>query len=42
MTKTTTEGGILDELLELEHDGWKALCGGTAAQFYGDVMSAEA
>ncbi len=42
MTKTTTEDGILDELLELEHDGWMALCGGTAAQFYGDVMSSEA
>ena len=42
MSKTTTEDGILDELLQLEHDGWKALCGGTAAQVYGDVMSADA
>ena len=42
MTKTTTDTELLDELLQLEHDGWKALCGGTAAQFYGDVMSADA
>jgi hypothetical protein len=41
MSKTSAESDILDELLELEHDGWKALCGGTAAQFYGDVMAAD-
>jgi hypothetical protein len=41
MSKTIAESDILDELLELEHDGWKALCGGTAAQFYGDVMAAD-
>jgi len=41
MSKTIAERDILDELLELEHDGWKALCGGTAAQFYGDVMAAD-
>ncbi len=43
MTDTTkADGELLDELLELEHDGWKSLCGGTATQFYGDVMAADA
>ncbi len=31
--------GRVDELLELEHAGWKALCDGTASAFYGDLMT---
>jgi hypothetical protein len=26
-------------LLEIEHAGWQSLCNGTAAAFYGDVMT---
>lgn len=33
---------ILDELLELEHAGWVALCNGTAHEFYGDLMTEDA
>jgi hypothetical protein len=33
---------ILDELLELEHAGWVALCNGTADEFYGDLMTDDA
>ncbi|MCW4384674.1 nuclear transport factor 2 family protein [Salinibacterium sp. SYSU T00001] len=29
----------LAELLDLEHQGWKALCDGTAAEFYGQIMT---
>jgi hypothetical protein len=29
----------IDDLLELEHQGWRARCDGTAALFYGSVMS---
>jgi len=28
-----------DELLKLEHDGWKALCDGTGPEFYGRIMA---
>lgn len=42
MTETAADSAPRDELLALEHDGWKALCDGTAAQFYGDLMSADA
>lgn len=28
-----------DELLELEHSGWDALCEGTGAAFYGSTMT---
>ncbi len=28
-------------LLELEHAGWSALCDGTAAEFYGERMTAD-
>jgi Domain of unknown function (DUF4440) len=31
----------MDELLELERAGWSSLCDGTAADFYGDLMTAE-
>lgn len=42
MTNHTSDPVLLKELLSLEHDGWKALCDGTAAQFYGDMMSTDA
>ena len=29
----------VDELLAIEHAGWRSLCDGTAGQFYGDVMT---
>ncbi|MFC7456479.1 nuclear transport factor 2 family protein [Brachybacterium sp. GCM10030267] len=29
----------IDELLELEHQGWGALCDGTGADFYGEIMT---
>ncbi len=29
----------LEELLELEHAGWRALCDGTGSEFYGKVMT---
>jgi len=29
----------LDELLELEHRGWRSLCDGTGADFYGSLMT---
>ena len=32
----------IDDLLELEHAGWRALCDGTAADHYGGVMSVDA
>ena len=31
-----------DELLELEHAGWRSLCDGTGDHFYGELMTAEA
>lgn len=31
--------GVLDELLELEHAGWRSLCDGTGADFYGSIMT---
>jgi hypothetical protein len=30
------------DLVRLEHDGWKALCNGTAADFYAEVMTDDA
>lgn len=30
-----------DELVDLEHDGWRSLCDGTGGVFYGDIMTAE-
>ena len=32
----------LDELLRIEHDGWRSLCDGTGADFYGRVMTPDA
>ncbi len=32
----------IDELLDLEHAGWKSLCGGTGDTFYGDLMTEDA
>lgn len=31
-----------DEILELEHRGWKSLCDSTGADFYGAVMTDDA
>ncbi|MCV7056532.1 nuclear transport factor 2 family protein [Mycolicibacterium gilvum] len=33
---------LRDELLELEHAGWKSLCDGTGDTFYGDLMTDDA
>jgi hypothetical protein len=30
---------LLDELSDLEHLGWAALCAGTGHEFYGDLMT---
>ena len=30
---------MLDELLDLEHQGWNSLCTGTGANFYGQIMT---
>ncbi len=30
-----------DELIELEHAGWRSLCDGTGGDFYGDIMTAD-
>jgi hypothetical protein len=32
----------MDEILELEHAGWRALCTGTGAEHYGAVMTEDA
>lgn len=32
---------ILDELLELEHRGWRSLCDSTGSEFYGGLMTAD-
>jgi hypothetical protein len=32
----------LNDLLQLEHSGWKSLCDGTGAEFYGGLMTADA
>lgn len=29
----------IDDLLELEHQGWTSLCDGTGADFYGRIMT---
>ncbi|GAB3660710.1 nuclear transport factor 2 family protein [Glycomyces tarimensis] len=29
----------VEELLELEHAGWRSLCDGTGADFYGSIMT---
>ena len=33
------DDGLLHELLDLEHRGWRSLCDGTGATFYGDLMT---
>jgi hypothetical protein len=33
---------IIDELLELEHAGWRSLCEGSGAAFYGAAMTEDA
>jgi hypothetical protein len=32
----------IDELLKLEHGGWRSLCDGTGADFYGQMMTEDA
>jgi hypothetical protein len=32
---------VLDELLELEHQGWRSLCESTGAEFYGRTMTSD-
>lgn len=32
---------MLDELLDLEHQGWKSLCTSTGADFYGRIMTGD-
>lgn len=32
---------MLDELLDLEHQGWKSLCTSTGAEFYGRIMTSD-
>lgn len=32
---------MLDELLALEHQGWKSLCNSTGAEFYGQIMTGD-
>jgi hypothetical protein len=32
-------GELLNELLELEHAGWRSLCDSTGADFYGKLMT---
>jgi hypothetical protein len=37
-----TNSGLTEELLELEHAGWKSLCDGSGDAFYGGVMTDDA
>jgi hypothetical protein len=37
-----TNSGLTDELLEIEHAGWKSLCDGSGDTFYGGVMTDDA
>jgi hypothetical protein len=32
---------VLDELLDLEHQGWASLCDSTGADFYGRLMTSD-
>lgn len=32
---------MLDELLDLEHQGWKSLCNSTGADFYGRIITSD-
>ena len=29
----------MDELLDLEHAGWRSLCDGSGSQFFGELMT---
>lgn len=37
-----TDSAAGEQLLALEHAGWRALCEGTGDRFYGDVMTDDA
>lgn len=37
-----TDSQMTEELLELEHAGWKSLCDGTGDTFYGGLMTDDA
>lgn len=37
-----TNRQLIEELLELEHAGWKSLCEGTGDRFYGGLMTGDA
>jgi hypothetical protein len=39
---TMADPQVLDELLALEHAGWKSLCDATGDEFYGGVMTDDA
>lgn len=32
---------MFDELMDLEHQGWKSLCNSTGADFYGQIMASD-
>ncbi|MFD0775282.1 DUF4440 domain-containing protein [Streptomonospora algeriensis] len=38
-TAPDSRDGLYAELLELEHRGWRSLCEGTGADFYGSLMT---
>ena len=37
-----TTGMTTNELLDLEHAGWRSLCDGTGDRFYGSLMTDDA
>ncbi|GAB3217535.1 nuclear transport factor 2 family protein [Mycolicibacterium hippocampi] len=37
-----TNRQLIEELLELEHAGWKSLCEGSGDRFYGGLMTGDA
>ncbi|KII00502.1 hypothetical protein LP52_01400 [Streptomonospora alba] len=40
-TEAQARDDLQGELLELEHRGWRSLCDGTGADFYGSLMTAD-